>query len=71
MRFTCTQPPVQVPSDTFHCRARRKMLTLNRCLNDYLESNAIRQRRSACFRCMLGRKNREIYAGTLEIVEMD
>jgi hypothetical protein len=47
------------------------MLTLNRCLNDYLESNAIRQRRSACFRCMLGRKNREIYAGTLEIVEMD
>ena len=63
MRFTYSQQDIQELSDTFFCRARRKEMTLDKCLNDYLESNAFEKRRSACFRCPQGRKNRECYAG--------
>jgi hypothetical protein len=66
MRFTYSQPEIQELSDTFCCRARRKELSLDKCLNDYLESNAFEKRRSACFRCPQGRKNRELFAGAQE-----
>ncbi len=66
MRFTYSQQEIQELSDTFYCRARRKELTLDKCLNDYLESNAFEKRRSACFRCPQGRKNRELFAGASE-----
>jgi len=63
MRFTYTALPMTELSDTFYCRPRRKELVLDKCLNDYLESNAFENRRSACFRCPQGRKNRESFAG--------
>jgi len=63
MRFTSTETGIQVPSDTFRCTQRRKVLTLNRCQNDFLESNAFGLRRASCFRCPTGRRNREIFAG--------
>lgn len=66
MRFTYSQQETQELSDTFYCRARRKELTLDKCLNDYLESNAFEKRRSACFRCPQGRKNRELFSGAVE-----
>ena len=66
MRFTYSQQEIQELSDTFYCRARRKELTLDKCLNDYLEANAFEKRRSACFRCPQGRKNRELFAGLSE-----
>ena len=66
MRFTYSQQEIQELSDTFYCRARRKELTLDKCLNDYLEANAFEKRRSACFRCPQGRKNRELFAGAPE-----
>lgn len=62
MRFNYTYPVVTELSDVFYCRARRKDLDLEKCLNDYLEANAFDRRRSACFRCPQGRKNRESFA---------
>ena len=64
MRFTYSYPEVNELADSFYCRARRKDLPLDKCLNDYLEANAFDRRRSACFRCPQGRKNREGFAGT-------
>lgn len=66
MRFTCVSPEIRDLADTFHCRARRKELTLDKCLNDYLEANAFERKRSACYRCPQGRRNREVYAGAPE-----
>lgn len=63
MRFTYSYPDVTELADSFYCRARRKDLALEKCLNDYLEANAFDKRRSACFRCPQGRKNRETFAG--------
>jgi hypothetical protein len=48
--------------DDFYCRARRRRVTLDKCLNDYLDANAFSQRRSACWRCPQGRRNRECFA---------
>lgn len=50
--------------DTFYCRARRRRVTLDKCLDDYLQANAFNARRSACWRCPQGRKNREDYANS-------
>jgi hypothetical protein len=66
MRCTSTEQHRHAISDTFYCRPRRKVLTLNRCLTDYLETNALEKRGSACFRCMLGRINREQFAYQVE-----
>ena len=62
MRFNYSYPTVTELSDSFYCRARRKELPLDKCLNDYLEANAFENRRSACFRCPQGSKNREGFA---------
>lgn len=48
--------------DDFYCRARRRRVTLDKCLNDYLDANAFSQRRSACWRCPQGRRQREAFA---------
>lgn len=48
--------------DDFYCRARRRRVTLDKCLNDYLDANAFNQKRSACWRCPQGRRNRENFA---------
>jgi hypothetical protein len=57
------QPSTPVAlEDTFYCRARRRRLTLERCLDDYLDANAFNQRKTACWRCPQGRLNRQNYA---------
>ncbi len=48
--------------DEFYCRARRRRLTLDKCLEDYVDANAFNSKRSACWRCPQGRTNREEYA---------
>ncbi len=63
MRFTYSEAQPLTLSDTFYCRPRRKKLTLEKCLDDFLEANAFERRRSACFRCPQGRRNRETFAG--------
>lgn len=48
--------------DEFYCRARRRRVTLDKCLNDYLDANAFNDRRAACWRCPQGRRHRENYS---------
>jgi hypothetical protein len=69
MRFTYTLPETEALVNGFYCKARRKELPMEKCLNDYVEANAFENRRSACFRCPQGRKNREDFAG--EVIEDD
>ena len=37
----------------FYCRPRRRRLSLDRCLDDYMMANAFADKRSACWRCRL------------------
>lgn len=62
MRFTYSIPEVLGLYDSFYCRPRRKHLPLEKCLDDFMESNAFEKRRSACFRCPQGRRNRESFS---------
>lgn len=63
MRFTETSSASKGLEDQFYCRARRKDLELDKCLNDYVHANAFEQKRSACFRCPQGRLNRDAFSG--------
>jgi hypothetical protein len=63
MRFDYSYPTVIGLDDRFRCRSRRRDLTLDKCLDDFLEANAFEKRRSACHRCTQGRKNRESFSG--------
>ncbi len=62
MRYTATALVPTRLDDTFYCRSRRCGVTLEKCLDGFLEANAMERLRSACFRCPLGRCNRETYA---------
>lgn len=53
--------------DTFYCLARRRRLTLEKCLDDYLDANALARKRLACYRCPQGRENRHCYAERLPL----
>ncbi|MBR56864.1 MAG: hypothetical protein CMH54_02275 [Myxococcales bacterium] len=48
--------------DEFYCRARRRRLSLGKCLNDYCNANAFEDRKSACWRCPQGQNNRSDYS---------
>jgi len=48
--------------DEFYCRPRRRRLTIERCLEDYTNSNAFEDKRSACWRCPQGVDNRRSFA---------
>lgn len=45
-------------TDTFYCRARRRKLTIGKCLEDYVTANAFDKNKSACWRCPQGKKTR-------------
>ncbi len=62
---TVVPPQVKLGlEDLFYCRARRRRLTLEKCLDDYVDANAFSTRRVVCWRCPQGRQNREDYANT-------
>ena len=48
----------------FYCRPRRRRLSLDRCLDDYMMANAFADKRSACWRCPQGCGNRREFAAT-------
>lgn len=52
---------LQVDSE-FYCKFRRKNLEVGKCLDDYLDANALGRRRSACFRCTQGKNVRMEFA---------
>ena len=63
MRFTArTATELCTLTDSFYCRSKRRVIQLENCLDDYVNANSFEQRRSACFRCPIGRRNREAYA---------
>ena len=67
MRFTShLAPEMTSVDDVFYCRAKRRELALASCLDGYVDANAFEKRRSACFRCPYGRRNREAFAASFE-----
>lgn len=50
------------PADDVYCRTRRRCLSLEKCLDDYLVANAFELRKRLCFRCPQGAAVRESYA---------
>jgi len=50
-------------SDSFECRSRRMVVSLDKCLSDFVDADVYQRRRRACFRCPEGRRNREVFAG--------
>jgi len=61
------RPDPSERTDEFYCLARRRRLTLGKCLDDYLDANALTQRKKVCYRCPQGRANREAYAQGLPL----
>jgi hypothetical protein len=52
------------PDEEFYCRPRRRRLTIEKCLDDYVNANAFANKRSACWRCPQGCANRKAFAGS-------
>ncbi len=52
--------------DRFYCRAKRRLVMLVNCLDDYVDATSLEKRRSACFHCPAGRRNRDAYAASGE-----
>ena len=46
----------------FYCKPRRRNLTLAQCMDDYVTSNALGRKRSACWLCPQGKRNRTSFA---------
>lgn len=61
------RPDPSAQGDTFYCLARRRRLTLGRCLDDYLNANALTERKKVCYRCPQGRQNRQCFAEGLPL----
>ncbi len=49
-------------NDEFYCRSKKRRVTLEECLERYVDANAFEQKRSVCWRCYQGRKLRADYA---------
>jgi hypothetical protein len=49
--------------EAFYCRARRRRLTLGKCLDDYMNANAFEDKKSCCWKCPQGRRNRTEFSG--------
>jgi len=63
MRFTAhVRPEMKALDDQFYCRAKRRIVMLMNCLDDYVDATSLEKRRSACYHCPHGRRNRETYA---------
>ena len=50
------------PGDEFYCKTRRRRQLIEKCLDDYLNSNALERKRSACWRCFQGKKTRQAFS---------
>ena len=56
--------PRMTPDEEFYCRPRRRRLTIEKCLDDYMNANALSNKRSACWRCPQGCQNRKTFASS-------
>jgi len=53
---------VEQESPMFLCKPRRRVMRMEKCLADYMNANAMDKKRSVCWRCSFGRKNRVAYS---------
>ena len=51
-------------AERFYCANRRRRIVHAKCLDSYLDATAFDRRRSLCWRCPDGRKNRERFANS-------
>lgn len=51
-----------VESSEFYCRSKKRRVSMEECLERYVDANAFENKRSACWRCYQGRKVRTDYA---------
>jgi hypothetical protein len=49
--------------DCFECRARRKQVSVEECLNDYVDADIQKHKRRACYQCITGQNIRIEFAG--------
>ncbi|MEY3015294.1 MAG: hypothetical protein RIT45_4029 [Pseudomonadota bacterium] len=54
--------PRMALDDEFYCRPRRRRLSIEKCLDDYMNANAFTNKRSACWRCPQGCTNRRTFS---------
>jgi hypothetical protein len=59
-------PPVLRLDDEFHCRYRHREISLQQCLDDFVEANAFDFARHACFKCPLGLRRRCDFADGMD-----
>jgi hypothetical protein len=45
-----------------HCKTRKRDVPLLDCVDSFVDANALPNRRSACYRCFDGQKNRHTLA---------
>ena len=64
MRFTWRTPEVNDLDESFYCRGRRKEVTLEQCLDRFVDANALQKKSSACLRCHIGLANRRRFAAS-------
>lgn len=51
-------------TDTFSCRALQTQLTVENCLSNYVEANALALRNSVCYKCLQGAEVRAAYSNS-------
>ena len=52
----------KTPEDDFYCRLRKRRVVLQKCLNDYVNANALNEKNGSCWQCDQGHKNRISYS---------
>ena len=56
-------------SEKFPCRARHRRITIRRCLEDFTDVHALRDKTNVCFQCRQGAGHRVEFAFNVEATE--
>jgi len=56
-------------SDGFSCKAKRRRITIRRCLEDFTDTHAHKDKRSKCYKCRQGAGHRVRFAFNIEATE--
>jgi hypothetical protein len=56
------QPKSFVDPNTFYCRAYGRRLSIFKCMGDFVDANALKQKDNPCHMCHQGEENRKVFA---------
>ena len=56
-------------SNSFPCKAKRRRITTRRCLEDFTDTHAHKDKQSKCYKCRQGAAHRIQYAFSVEPTE--